>query len=145
LTLEITESAIMDDVASSVRVLTELQGIGVKIAIDDFGTGYSSLSLLNQIPVDTLKIDQVFVTDIAKRPEPARLVRAILLLASDFGLRTVAEGVEGLEQHELLQELGCHAAQGFYFARPQPAGRLLELLQQDPPISRDVAASESLV
>ena len=67
----------MEDVTNAFRVLTELRSIGVKIAIDDFGTGYSSLSLLSEIPVDTLKIDQSFVTDVAKRPEPARLIRAI--------------------------------------------------------------------
>jgi diguanylate cyclase (GGDEF)-like protein/PAS domain S-box-containing protein len=131
LTLEITESSIMEDVESAVRILTRLRAVGVKIAIDDFGTGYSSLSLLNEIPVDTLKIDRAFVIDVANRPEPARLIRAILTLASDFGFRTVAEGVEELDQHLLLQELGCEASQGFYFARPQPAGQLLELLKQD--------------
>jgi len=128
LTLEITESTIMVGVANTFRVLSQLRSIGVKIAIDDFGTGYSSLSLLSKIPVDTLKIDRAFVTDIAKRPEPARLIRAILLLAGDFGLRTVAEGVEELDQDQLLQELGCQASQGFYFARPQPAEQLLGLL-----------------
>jgi EAL domain-containing protein (putative c-di-GMP-specific phosphodiesterase class I) len=131
LTLEITESTIMEDMANVIRVLTELRSTGVKIAIDDFGTGHSSLSLLSKIPVDTLKIDRSFITDIARRPEPARLVRAILTLASDFGLQTVAEGVEELDQHQLLHELGCHATQGYYFAKPQPAGQLLELLQRD--------------
>ena len=131
LTLEITESTIMADVANTFRVLNELRSIGVKIAIDDFGTGHSSLSLLSEIPVDTLKIDRVFITDIAKRPERARLVKAILLLASDFGLHTVAEGVEELDEQHLLHELGCKASQGYYFARPQPAGQLLELLLHD--------------
>jgi diguanylate cyclase (GGDEF)-like protein/PAS domain S-box-containing protein len=131
LTLEITESTVMEDVTNSFRVLTELRSIGVKIAIDDFGTGYSSLSLLSEIPVDTLKIDQSFVTDIAKRPEPARLIRAILLLASDFGLHTVAEGVEERDQDEVLQGLGCQASQGFYFARPMPATQLGKLLERD--------------
>jgi diguanylate cyclase (GGDEF)-like protein/PAS domain S-box-containing protein len=131
LTLEITESAIMEDVSNTFRVLTELRSFGVKIAIDDFGTGYSSLSLLSEIPVDTLKIDQSFVTSVAKRPEPGRLIRAIQLLASDFGLRTVAEGVEELDQLEALQGLGCQVAQGFYFARPQPALQLAELLERD--------------
>jgi EAL domain-containing protein (putative c-di-GMP-specific phosphodiesterase class I) len=113
----------------------------VRIAIDDFGTGYSSLSLLNEIPVDTLKIDRAFVTDIATRPEPARLIRAILLLASDFGLHTVAEGVEELDQHQLLQELGCKASQGFYFARPQPAAQLFELLKGVAPIATGATSS----
>jgi diguanylate cyclase (GGDEF)-like protein len=131
LTLEITESAVMVDVPNTFRVLTELRSFGVKIAIDDFGTGYSSLSLLSEIPVDTLKIDQSFVTNVAKRPEPGRLIRAIQSLASDFGLRTVAEGVEELDQLEALEGLGCQVAQGFYFARPQPASQLAELLERD--------------
>jgi diguanylate cyclase (GGDEF)-like protein/PAS domain S-box-containing protein len=131
LTLEITESAIMEDVPNTFRVLTELRSFGVKIAIDDFGTGYSSLSLLSEIPVDTLKIDQSFVTSVAKRPEPGRLIRAIQSLANDFGLRTVAEGVEDLDQLEALEGLECQAAQGFYFARPQPATQLAELLERD--------------
>jgi EAL domain-containing protein (putative c-di-GMP-specific phosphodiesterase class I) len=131
LTLEITESTIMANVANTFRVLTELRSMGVKIAIDDFGTGYSSLSLLSEIPVDTLKIDRVFITDVAKRPDRARLVRAILLLAGDFGFHTVAEGVEEFDEQQLLHELGCEAIQGYYFARPQPAGKLLELLLQD--------------
>jgi diguanylate cyclase (GGDEF)-like protein len=135
LTLEITESAIMEDVPNTFRVLTELRSFGVKIAIDDFGTGYSSLSLLSEIPVDTLKIDQSFVTNVAKRSEPGRLIRAIQLLASDFGLRTVAEGVEELDQLEALEGLGCQAAQGFYFARPQPALQLAELLERDTSIA----------
>jgi diguanylate cyclase (GGDEF)-like protein/PAS domain S-box-containing protein len=131
LTLEITESAIMVDVPKTFRVLTELRSFGVKIAIDDFGTGYSSLSLLSEIPADTIKIDQSFVTNVAKRPEPGRLIRAIQSLASDFGLRTVAEGVEDLDQLEALEGLECQAAQGFYFARPQPATQLAELLGRD--------------
>jgi EAL domain-containing protein (putative c-di-GMP-specific phosphodiesterase class I) len=115
LTLEITESAIMVDVPSSLRVLTELRSFGVKIAIDDFGTGYSSLSLLSEIPVDTIKIDQSFVTNVAKRPEPGRLIRAIQSLASDFGLHTVAEGVEDLDQ---LKALDCNAKQPRVFTSP---------------------------
>jgi EAL domain-containing protein (putative c-di-GMP-specific phosphodiesterase class I) len=121
----------MEDVPNTFRVLTELRSFGVKIAIDDFGTGYSSLSLLSEIPVDTLKIDQSFVTSVAKRPEPGRLIRAIQSLANDFGLRTVAEGVEDLDQLEALEGLECQAAQGFYFARPQPATQLAELLERD--------------
>jgi diguanylate cyclase (GGDEF)-like protein/PAS domain S-box-containing protein len=131
LTLEVTESTIMADVGNTFRLLNELRNMGVKIAIDDFGTGYSSLSLLSEIPADTLKIDRVFITEVAKRPERERLVRAILLLASDFGFRTVAEGVEELDEQDLLHELGCDASQGYYFAHAQPAGKLLELLLQD--------------
>jgi diguanylate cyclase (GGDEF)-like protein/PAS domain S-box-containing protein len=145
LTLEITESAIMVDVPNTFRVLTELRSFGVKIAIDDFGTGYSSLSLLSEIPVDTIKIDQSFVTNVAKRPEPGRLIRAIQSLASDFGLRTVAEGVEDLDQLEALEGLECQAAQGFYFARPQPATQLAELLGRDTAVTTScMAGSQQL-
>jgi diguanylate cyclase (GGDEF)-like protein/PAS domain S-box-containing protein len=139
LTLELTESAIMEDVANTFRVLSELRSFGVKIAIDDFGTGYSSLSLLSEIPVDTIKIDRSFVTDVAKRPEPGRLIRAIQALAGDFGLCTVAEGVEDLDQLEAITGLGCEAVQGFYFARPQPASQLAELLEHDASITVGVA------
>jgi EAL domain-containing protein (putative c-di-GMP-specific phosphodiesterase class I) len=135
LTLEITESTVMVDVPNTFRVLSELRSFGVKIAIDDFGTGYSSLSLLSEIPVDTIKIDRSFVTDVANRPEPGRLIRAIQSLASDFDLCTVAEGVEDLEQLEALAGLGCQSAQGFYFARPQPAARLADLLDRDASLS----------
>jgi diguanylate cyclase (GGDEF)-like protein/PAS domain S-box-containing protein len=130
LTLEITESTIMDDVADATRVLTQLRSLRVKIAMDDFGTGYSSLSLLSEIPIDRLKIDRSFVTGMADRPELSRMIRAILGLAADLGLDTVVEGVEELEQHQRLQELGCQACQGYYFAKPQPAAQLVELLQR---------------
>jgi diguanylate cyclase (GGDEF)-like protein/PAS domain S-box-containing protein len=139
LTLELTESAIMEDVANTFRVLSELRSFGVKIAIDDFGTGYSSLSLLSEIPVDTIKIDRSFVTDVATRPEPGRLIRAIQSLAGDFGLCTVAEGVEDLDQLEAITGLGCESVQGFYFARPQPASKLVELLDRDASFSVGVA------
>jgi diguanylate cyclase (GGDEF)-like protein/PAS domain S-box-containing protein len=130
LTLEITEGAIMEDVANTVFVLEQLRSIGVKIAIDDFGTGYSSLSLLTEIPVDTLKIDRAFVHNVADPRDPTRLIRSILRLAGDFGLGTVAEGVESPDQLQLLQELGCQACQGFYLARPLSAEELVELLQR---------------
>lgn len=130
LTLEITESAIMEDVSYAIPLLTRLRDIGTSIAIDDFGTGYSSLSLLSQIPVDSLKIDRVFVNDITNHREPARLIRSILLLASDFGLRTVAEGVESCDQMQMLQELGCEAAQGFLLAKPLSGEQCIELIKQ---------------
>jgi EAL domain-containing protein (putative c-di-GMP-specific phosphodiesterase class I) len=98
--------------------------------MDDFGTGYSSLSLLSEIPIDRLKIDRSFVTGMTDRPELSRMIRAIFVLAADLGLDTVVEGVEELEQHQLLQALGCQACQGYYFAKPQPAAQLVELLQR---------------
>jgi EAL domain-containing protein (putative c-di-GMP-specific phosphodiesterase class I) len=102
----------------------------VKIAMDDFGRGYSSLSLLSEIPIDRLRIDRSFVTGMADRSESSRMIRAILGLAGELGLDTVIEGVEEHEQYQRLQELGCQACQGYYFAKPQPAPQLVELLQR---------------
>lgn len=128
LTLEITESMIMNDIVHAVGVLQQLRDIGVQIAIDDFGTGYSSLSSLRQLPVDTLKIDRSFVQDVAHGGGQADLARRILELASDFDLHTVAEGVEDREQLEVLTQLGCDAVQGFYFYKPLPSDDLREVL-----------------
>jgi EAL domain-containing protein (putative c-di-GMP-specific phosphodiesterase class I) len=128
LTLEVTETVIMNDVPRSVQVLTALRKIGLKIAIDDFGTGYSSLGALRYLPVDTLKIDRSFVTDLAHDRASSDLTRRTLQLAADFHLHTVAEGVEEVSQLEILRDFGCDAAQGFLFARPQPVAEILKLL-----------------
>jgi diguanylate cyclase (GGDEF)-like protein len=131
LTLEVTETVIMNDVPRSMQALTALRNVGVKIAIDDFGTGYSSLGALRYLPVDTLKIDRSFVTDLARDKASADLTRRTLQLAADFRLRTVAEGVEEVEQLEMLREFGCDSAQGFLFAKPQPFADLVCLLSAD--------------
>ena len=128
LTLEVTETVIMNDVPRYVQVLTALRKIGLKIAIDDFGTGYSSLGALRYLPVDTLKIDRSFVTDLAHDRASSDLTRRTLQLAADFHLHTVAEGVEEVSQLEILRDFGCDAAQGFLFARPQPVAEILKLL-----------------
>jgi EAL domain-containing protein (putative c-di-GMP-specific phosphodiesterase class I) len=128
LTLEVTETVIMNDVPRSIQVLTALHKVGVKIAIDDFGTGYSSLGALRYLPVDTLKIDRSFVTDLARDQASADLTHRTLQLAADFRLHTVAEGVEELEQLEILRGFGCDAAQGFLFAKPQPLADIVKLL-----------------
>jgi EAL domain-containing protein (putative c-di-GMP-specific phosphodiesterase class I) len=128
LTLEVTETVIMNDVPRSIQVLTALRKVGVKVAIDDFGTGYSSLGALRYLPVDTLKIDRSFVTDLARDQASADLTRRTLQLAADFHLHTVAEGVEEVEQLEILREFGCEAVQGFLFARPQPLAGIVALL-----------------
>jgi diguanylate cyclase (GGDEF)-like protein len=129
LTLEVTESVIMDDLARAIEVLHRLRRLGVKIAIDDFGTGHSSLSALRDLPVDTLKIDRSFVIGIARSKKSADLVRRTLQLAADFGLHTVAEGVEEREQLEVLQGLGCDSVQGFYFHQPLTATDVKATLQ----------------
>ncbi len=128
LTLEVTETVIMNDVPRAVRVLTALRKVGLKIAIDDFGTGYSSLGALRHLPVDTLKIDRSFVTDLARDKASSDLTRRTLQLAADFHLHTVAEGVEEVEQLEILRKFGCDAVQGFLFARPQPMTDIVKLL-----------------
>ncbi len=128
LTLEVTETVIMHDVPRSVQVLTALRKVGLKIAIDDFGTGYSSLGALRYLPVDTLKIDRSFVTDLARDRASSNLTRRTLQLAADFHLHTVAEGVEEVEQLEILRDFGCDSVQGFLFARPQPLADIMKLL-----------------
>jgi EAL domain-containing protein (putative c-di-GMP-specific phosphodiesterase class I) len=121
LEIEITESVIMEDLKNSIATLKAIRAMGVKIAIDDFGTGFSSLSYLSKLPVDTLKIDQSFVSDMTAGPEGLSLVSTIINLAHALRLTVVAEGVETEEQSRLLKLLSCDEMQGFLFAKPVPA------------------------
>lgn len=130
LTLEITESVVMEDVEASIDRLKELKALGVKLAIDDFGTGYSSLSYLQRFPVDVLKIDRSFVKVIDDDAEDSALVRAIVNLTDALGLESVAEGVETSEQLAALMAMGCDRAQGYYFARPLWANELESFLSK---------------
>lgn len=116
LTLEITESTFMKDQEFAIAVLKRLKAIGVSISIDDFGTGYSSLSYLKRFPVDTIKIDQSFVKDVAVDPDTTSLVTAIIAMAHSLNLTTIAEGVETEEQWKILRLLKCDMGQGFYFS-----------------------------
>jgi diguanylate cyclase (GGDEF)-like protein len=118
--LEITETIIMTDPVRAKRVLTELADLGVTVSIDDFGTGYSSLAYLRDLPVHELKIDRTFVQDMGSGSEEAVIVRAVVDLARNLGLETVAEGVEDALVWDQLVELGCDTAQGYYLARPMP-------------------------
>ncbi|GAC1633708.1 MAG: hypothetical protein NVS9B10_29250 [Nevskia sp.] len=121
LELEITESVIMADVENSIAVLKAIRALGVSIAIDDFGTGFSSLNYLARLPVDTLKIDRSFVTDMSPGAEGLALVAAIIGLAHALKLKVVAEGVETEEQVQLLRQLHCDELQGFLLGRPVAA------------------------
>jgi EAL domain-containing protein (putative c-di-GMP-specific phosphodiesterase class I) len=118
LLLEITESIIVRDTQATLFRLKALKQLGVRLAIDDFGTGYSSFSFLQQFPLDVLKIDKSFVDDVTAPGPGAAVVRAIVELGRTLSLHTIAEGVEQLEQATALANMGCSAAQGFYFARP---------------------------
>ena len=118
LVLELTESALVEHMDLATNVLGALRAIGIRIAVDDFGTGYSSLAYLRGLPVDILKIDKTFVDALGSGGPHEALVRTIVALARDLGLRTVGEGVEHVEQRDALIALGCDAAQGFLFARP---------------------------
>jgi diguanylate cyclase (GGDEF)-like protein len=120
LCLEITERAVVQNIESTRRTLAELREAGVQIAIDDFGTGYAVLSHLKDLPVDTLKIDTVFVRELGVNPGDLAIVRAIIALAEAFGLQVVAEGVETSAAALTLMRHGCHRAQGFLFSRPVP-------------------------
>ncbi|MEM9465927.1 MAG: EAL domain-containing protein [Actinomycetota bacterium] len=128
LCVEITESAMMGDVEQAEKILGQLKNLGVHVAVDDFGTGFSSLAYLKRFPVDALKIDREFVMGLGARDEDTAFVRSIISLADALGLSVVAEGVETIEQADSLLRLGCHRAQGFYFAKPAPVESLLEMI-----------------
>jgi len=119
ITIELTESLAMNDVAASEQTMSQLRTLGVKLSIDDFGTGYSSLSYLRRFPVDTLKIDQSFVKTMDA--ENYAIVTTIVGLARNLDLKVIAEGVETINQHQLLALAGCGSAQGYLFAEPMPA------------------------
>jgi diguanylate cyclase (GGDEF)-like protein/PAS domain S-box-containing protein len=134
LRLEITESQIINSVESAVQVLLQLKAKGIHLSIDDFGTGYSSLSYLHRLPVDTLKIDRSFVSQLGLSGDSSEIVRTIVLLAHNLGLEVVAEGVETAEQLTRLKEIGCDYGQGYFFSRPldaQSAGNLIVEISPD--------------
>jgi diguanylate cyclase (GGDEF)-like protein/PAS domain S-box-containing protein len=128
LELEITESSIMKDPDKAIEKLLELKMMGIKVAIDDFGTGYSSLNYLKRFPIDTLKIDRSFVSDLCKDPHDTAIVRAIITLGHALDLTVVAEGVETREQLESLAELECDVVQGFLFSKALSSEDFEELL-----------------
>jgi diguanylate cyclase (GGDEF)-like protein len=130
LTIEITENLLLGDTALAGARIAELRALGIQVAVDDFGTGYSSLAYLRRYPVDILKIDRSFVSPLLEGARPAALVRSIIDLATALDLDTVAEGVERREQATTLSRLGCHVAQGYFFARPQPAAEIRGLVDR---------------
>lgn len=121
LVLEVTESAIMSDLQLSARVLESLRDKGVRISIDDFGCGYSSFEYLKQFPATELKIDKSFVFDITRSARAAQLVRSMIDLAHHLDIVAIAEGVEDQETADMLEEMDCDFAQGYFYSRPKPA------------------------
>src|SRR5205823_1166785 len=143
LKLEITESMVIENIDTTAEMLTQLRALGVELSIDDFGTGYSSLSYLHRFPINTLKIDRSFISQMHSM-ENAEIVRTIITLARSLEMDVVAEGVETPDQLDQLRALGCDYAQGYIFSRPlvaEDATRLIthtqtillnELLTVDP-------------
>ena len=129
LKLEITESLTMTDRGGDIKKLNVLKSLGVRLAIDDFGTGYSSMSYLSTLPIDTIKIDRVFVSRLSGNTDDDAIVQAIIGLAKTLHLEVVGEGVETLEQHERLAELSCDLGQGYYYSKPIPEHGLIDLLK----------------
>jgi diguanylate cyclase (GGDEF)-like protein/PAS domain S-box-containing protein len=130
LTLEITESAIMEDPTGAMVVLTRLSNMGILLAIDDFGTGYSSLAYLQRLPAHSIKIDKSFVVRLADNANDAVIVKSIIELGHNLGQAILAEGVENQAGLDILARLGCDAAQGYYLSRPISPGDITELLRK---------------
>ena len=124
--IEITESAALYDLTAVAGALTDLRALGVSVSLDDFGTGYSSLTYLRRLPMDTLKIDQSFVHGMMGDPGDLAIVQGVIGLARSFGYRVIAEGVETVEQGQMLLQLGCMQAQGYCIARPMPPEHFIE-------------------
>ena len=130
LELEITEGAVMHSEEAAIAMMIELKRLGVSLAMDDFGVGYSSLSFLTRFPIDHLKIDRSFISDLPQNQEKAAVVRAIIAMACSLKLNTVAEGVETVEQERFLKAAGCHQFQGYLLSPPIPAHALERLIER---------------
>ena len=129
LVFEITESVVMHDPETAAMRLAELRAMGIGIAIDDFGTGYSSMNLLSKLPIDILKIDRSFISNMLQNPADRALVSTMVMLAHTLKLQVVAEGVEAEAQREMLVQMGCDQLQGYLYSPPLPLEKLLSLLR----------------
>ncbi len=129
--LEITESSLMHDIGSAVRVMERIRKLGIEIAIDDFGTGYSSLSNLSRFPLDRLKVDQAFTSDIGSSGYADQIAQTIVAMGQHLGLEVIAEGVETEAQAQFLRDRGCDFLQGYLYGRPMPAGEFTARLREE--------------
>ncbi|HEY4485688.1 MAG TPA: EAL domain-containing protein, partial [Nitrospiria bacterium] len=132
LMLEITESAIMADASRALEAINRLRDAGFRFSIDDFGTGYSSLAYIKNLPVEEIKIDKSFIINMVKNPNDAVIVRSTIDLVHNLNLKVVAEGVESQDIWDRLSALGCDEAQGYYMAKPMPAGDFTRWLHESP-------------
>ena len=130
LKLEITESMVMDDVESAIAILEKLKLLGIRLSMDDFGTGFSSFSYLHRFPMDTLKVDRSFVSNLSKSTKNKEIVSSIVMLAHKLGMDVIAEGIETAEEKEMLQIFNCEYGQGYLFSKPIPTAAISQLLQE---------------
>lgn len=140
LKIEITEGVFIHDMNQCIEIMGALKGMGVEISVDDFGTGYSSLHYLKELPLDILKIDKSFVCEIGDQAEGDKICEAIIQLAQSLDLKVIAEGVETQEQANVLNALGCHLHQGYFYDRPLAESAAFSLLQQTQHSSKDIKA-----
>lgn len=141
--IEITESALVEDLEHAQTVSKELKAQGCRLALDDFGTGYSSLLHLHSLPFDELKVDRSFVGSIMERRKSQKIVSAVVGLGQSLGLKTIAEGVETQDQAEMLLLLGCDMAQGWLFGKPVPAEQLNEATTTREPVKLRLTSGSS--
>jgi diguanylate cyclase (GGDEF)-like protein len=128
--LEITENVVMTDIVRAMDSIIKLQSMGIKVSIDDFGTGYSSLAYLRDLPIDKIKIDRSFIMEVASNDSDLTIVKSMIDLSHGLGKRVLAEGVETIEQLELLRHLGCDAVQGYFINKPLPEDKLVRYLER---------------
>jgi len=128
--LEITENVVMTDIERAMNSIIKLQNMGIKVSIDDFGTGYSSLAYLRELPIDKIKIDRSFIQEVASNDSDLTIVKSMIELSHGLGKRVLAEGVETLEQLDLLRHLGCDAVQGYFIDKPLPEEELVRYLRK---------------
>ncbi|WDE04701.1 EAL domain-containing protein [Thalassomonas viridans] len=130
LELEITENMVMTDISSAMDTIVTLQSMGIKVSIDDFGTGYSSLVYLRKLPIDKIKIDRSFITEVASNDSDLTIVKSMVELSHGLGKRVLAEGVESVEQLNLLRHIGCDAVQGYFIKKPLPEDEFVQYLKR---------------
>ncbi|HAI30391.1 MAG TPA: GGDEF domain-containing protein, partial [Thalassospira sp.] len=128
--LEVTETAMMQEIKKAATILDELRHLGLKIAVDDFGTGYSSLAYLKRLPINSIKIDRSFVRDVTIDTDDAAITRTIIAMGHNLGLKVIAEGVETQEQMNFLRECNCDEVQGFLIATPLPPEEIVQYIRR---------------